>query len=79
LLLGAGPSASFLELLEASMPSESRDPRTFTDMVLALLENRFPWFETGSESVSGADTIETLGELHRSLLEHATARHAHDT
>jgi hypothetical protein len=48
-------------------------------MVLALLENRFPWLETGSESVSGADTIETLGELHRSLLEHATARHAHDT
>jgi hypothetical protein len=48
-------------------------------MVLALIENRFPWLETGSESVSGADTIEKLGELHRSLLEQATGRHAHDT
>jgi hypothetical protein len=48
-------------------------------MVPALLENRFPWLKTGSESVSGADTIEKLGELHRSLLEQAAARHTHDT
>jgi hypothetical protein len=38
------------------MPSESRDPRTFTDMVLVLLENRFPWLvDGGSVPVSGAD------------------------
>ena len=59
------------------MPSESRDPRTFTDMVLVLLENRFPWLvHGGSVPVGGADTIDELSQLHHALLEQSAAHDA---
>ena len=62
------------------MPSESRDPRTFTNMVLVLLENRFPWLvDGGSVPVSGADTIDELSQLHHALLEQSAARDVHNT
>jgi hypothetical protein len=48
------------------MPSENRDPRTFSDMVLVLLENRFPWLvHGGAVPLSGADTIDELSQLHQ--------------
>jgi hypothetical protein len=61
------------------MPNESRDPRTFTNMVLVLLEDRFPWLaHGGSVPVSGADTIDELSQLHHALLEQSAARDAHN-
>jgi hypothetical protein len=61
------------------MPSESRDPRTFTNMVLVLLEDRFPWLAHGSSvPVSGADTMDELSQLHHALLEQSATLMAHD-
>jgi hypothetical protein len=51
------------------MGSEQERPQSFVDAVLALLEKRFPWL--GSEHdkpVSGAATVDELGDLHRSLI-----------
>jgi hypothetical protein len=45
-------------------------PQTLVEMVLALLEDRFPWLaSTEEEQVSGADTIDELSNLHRSLIQ----------
>jgi hypothetical protein len=64
----------FLKLKEASMPSENRDPRTFSDMVVVLLENRFPWLvHGGAVPLSGADTIDELSQLHHALLKQSAA------
>ena len=44
--------------------------RTFVENVLALLEERFPWLgKENDEQVSGADTVDELADLHRSLIE----------
>ena len=62
------------------MPSENRDPRTFSDMVLVLLENKFPGLvHGGAVPLSGADTIDELSQLHHALLEQSAARDVHNT
>jgi len=39
------------------------------EMVLILLEDRFPWLaSTEEEQVSGADTIDELSSLHQTLI-----------
>lgn len=41
----------------------------FVERILALLEERFPWLGSGQdEPVSGADTVDELADLYRSLL-----------
>jgi len=48
--------------------------QTFVEWVLALLEERFPWLgKENDEQVSGADTVDELTDLHRSLTEERTA------
>jgi hypothetical protein len=48
--------------------------QTFVEKVLALLEERFPWLgKEDDEQVSGADTVDELTDLHRSLTEERTA------
>jgi hypothetical protein len=48
--------------------------RTFVENVLALLEERFPWLgKENDEQVSGADTVDELADLHRSLIEGRSA------
>ena len=48
--------------------------RTFVENVLALLEERFPWLDKeNDEQVSGADTVDELADLHRSLIEGRSA------
>jgi hypothetical protein len=47
---------------------ENRPPRTFVELVLQLLEDRFPWLgKATDEQISGADTVDQLTELHREL------------
>ena len=51
------------------MGSEQERPQTFVEAVLALLEERFPWLGSGhDEPVSGAATVDELGDLYRSLI-----------
>jgi hypothetical protein len=48
--------------------------RTFVENVLALLEERFPWLgKESDDQVSGADTVDELADLHRSLIEGRSA------
>ena len=57
------------------MTRDDIGPVSFVDMVLALLENQFPWLATRSQdAISGADTIDHLIKLHASLLQQPTAR-----
>jgi hypothetical protein len=50
--------------------AEVERPRTFVDWVLALLEERFPWLGSGQdEPVGGADTVDELADLYKSLIE----------
>ncbi len=56
------------------MPSTDRDPRTFVEMVLTLLEDRFPWLGSENEEASGADTVEELANLYEELLERRNHR-----
>ena len=52
------------------MGAEEERPQTFVDWVLALLEERFPWLGSGqAEPVGGADTVDELGDLYKSLIE----------
>jgi hypothetical protein len=56
--------------------------QTFVEKVLALLEERFPWLgKEDDEQVSGADTVDELADLYRSLTEERTAERSknHDT
>jgi hypothetical protein len=47
---------------------ENRPPQTFAELVLQLLEDRFPWLgRTTDEQISGADTVDQLTDLHREL------------
>lgn len=51
------------------MGNEQERPQTFVEAVLALLEERFPWLGSGhDEPVSGAATVDELGDLYRSLI-----------
>jgi hypothetical protein len=50
------------------MGAENERPSTFIEWVLALLEERFPWLGSGQdEPVGGADTVDELAELYKSL------------
>jgi hypothetical protein len=52
------------------MGSEKHHPKTFVEWVLALLEERFPWLGSGGdEPVGGADTVDELADLYKSLIE----------
>jgi hypothetical protein len=48
------------------MENNDTQPQTFAEMVLALLEDRFPWLGK-DEPASGADTVEQLSALHEML------------
>ena len=48
--------------------------QAFVEEVPASLEKKFPWLgNNGDEQVSGADTVDELTDLHRSLIEERTA------
>ena len=50
------------------MTKENHPPRSFAELVLQLLEERFPWLgKTTDEQISGADTVDQLTDLHREL------------
>jgi cytochrome P450 len=52
------------------MGVEDDRPQTFVEWVLALLEERFPWLGSGQdEPVGGADTVDELADLYKSLIE----------
>jgi hypothetical protein len=52
------------------MRAEDERPQTFVEWVLALLEERFPWLGSGQdEPVGGADTVDELADLYKSLIE----------
>jgi hypothetical protein len=55
------------------MAQETREPQTFVEMVLALLEDRFPWLgHEEQEAVSGANTVQELSDLHERLVKKRT-------
>ena len=52
------------------MGPEYEHSQTFVERVLALLEGRFPWLGSGQdEPVGGADTVDELADLYKSLIE----------
>ena len=52
------------------MGAEDDRPQVFVEWVLALLEERFPWLRSGQdEPVGGADTVDELADLYKSLIE----------
>ena len=52
------------------MGAENERNPTFVEWVLALLEERFPWLGSGrDEPAGGADTVDELADLHKSLIE----------
>ena len=52
------------------MGAEDERPQTFVEWVLALLEERFPWLGSRQdEPVGGADTVDELADLYKSLIE----------
>jgi len=52
------------------MEAEEDRPQTLVEWVLALLEERFPWLGSGQdEPVSGADAVDQLADLYKSLIE----------
>jgi hypothetical protein len=50
------------------MEHNEAQPQTFVEMVLALIEDRFPWLGT-DEPASGAETVDQLIDLHETLRE----------
>ena len=52
------------------MEPEEENRHTFVEIVLALLEQRFPWLGSKEgEPVSGADAVDELTDLYQSLVE----------
>ncbi len=52
------------------MGAEEERHQSFVAWVLALLEDRFAWLGSGQdEPVGGADAVDELADLHRSLIE----------
>ena len=52
------------------MEPEERGSQTVVEFVLAILEERFPWLGSKQdEPVSGADAVDELTALYRSLTE----------
>lgn len=60
------------------MAGKNRYSLLFLETALKVFEERFPWLGSEEEQISGADTIDELNDLHRTLIEeHAEiARHA---
>lgn len=48
------------------MENSEAQPKTFVEMVLELLEDRFPWLGK-NEPASGADTVDQLNDFHGAL------------
>lgn len=48
------------------MENNQTQPQTFVEMVLVLLEDRFPWLGK-DEPASGAETVDQLSDLHDTL------------
>jgi hypothetical protein len=55
------------------MAQPRNEPKIFIEMVLILLEDRFPWLGRDVEA-AGADAINQLNELHESLLRARAAK-----
>jgi hypothetical protein len=56
------------------MTIENSPSQTFVEKVLVLLDERFPWLgKESDDQVSGADTVDELADLHRSLIEGRSA------
>ena len=52
------------------MGADEERPQTLVEWVLALLEERFPWLgSVHDEPVGGADTVDELSDLYKSLIE----------
>jgi hypothetical protein len=52
------------------MEPEVEGRQTFVEFVLALLEERFPWFGSKQDvPVCGADAVDELTDLYQSLIE----------
>src|SRR6266567_4447351 len=52
------------------MGADEELPQTFIERILTLLEERFPWLSSArDEPVSGADTVDELSDLYKSLIE----------
>jgi cytochrome P450 len=52
------------------MGAKNERSQSFVDWVLALLEERFPWLGSGQdEPVGGADAVDELADLYKSLIE----------
>ena len=61
------------------MGAAEKRPRTLVERVLNLLEERFPWLGSGQdEPVSGADVVDELSELYRSLKQERDKAHRED-
>jgi hypothetical protein len=48
------------------MANTESQPKTFVEMVLVLLEDRFPWLGTNRDA-SGSEKVDALNDLHRTL------------
>ena len=52
------------------MGADEERHQTLVEWVLAPLEERFPWLGSGQdEPVGGADTVDELSDLYKSLIE----------
>ena len=61
------------------MSNKDHRSETFVERVLALLEERFHWLGKNiDEPVSGADTVDSLVDLHRGLTEQRNAIHRNE-
>jgi hypothetical protein len=59
---------------EQCMTNQNRRSQSFVKKALSLLEERFPWLgKEDDEQISGADTVDQLTDLHRSLIEERAA------
>ena len=57
------------------MSKKDRRSQTFVERTLALLEERFPWLsKNNDETVSGANTVDELADLHRILIDQRNAK-----
>jgi hypothetical protein len=62
------------------MGAAEKRPRTLVERVLNLLEERFPWLGSGQdEPVSGADVVDELSDLYRSLKQERDKTHREDS
>ena len=67
-LIFLSPFPSCSVSTETCMSQEQPCPQSFVEMVLALLEDRFPWLTSAEEEQSsGGDTVDELWHLHKAL------------